>query len=135
MKKKWFLDLDFRWQEMCFYDKNCVKWRNPCYFLYKKSVKPGTMLIETVLSGDSLYQFKFWKHTTELSLPVWFFTWYQTPMHFLVSLLISVFKQKIHDPMVTSIFFQVIIKHFWSYMPGLGVGYNFYNTLFVNICA
>jgi hypothetical protein len=39
--KKWVLDLDFRWQEMCFSDKN--------------RVKLGTVLIETVLSGDYLY--------------------------------------------------------------------------------
>ena len=42
---------------MCFFDKNsvkCVKWRNPCYFLWKKTcIKPGIMLIETVLFGDS----------------------------------------------------------------------------------
>ena len=30
-------------------------WQN-CLFLIKNRVKPGTMLIETVLSGDSLYQ-------------------------------------------------------------------------------
>ena len=50
------LDLGFRWQEMTFSDKNRVKSRNPCYFLSKKiRVKLGTVLIETVLSGDPLY--------------------------------------------------------------------------------
>ena len=38
---------------MTFSDKTRVKSRNPCYFLLKKiRVKPGTVLIETVLSGD-----------------------------------------------------------------------------------
>ena len=33
-----------------------VETRNPCYFLSKKiRVKPRTVLIETVLSGDRLY--------------------------------------------------------------------------------
>ena len=44
---------------MTFSDKNCVKSRNPSYFLTKQiRVKQGTMLIETVLSGDPLY---YWK--------------------------------------------------------------------------
>ena len=55
-RKKWFFNRVFSWQEMCFSDKNSVKWRNLCYFLLKKDrVKPGTVLIETVLSRDCLY--------------------------------------------------------------------------------
>ena len=37
-RQNWLLDVGFRWQEMTFSDKNCVKSRNPCYFLSKKSV-------------------------------------------------------------------------------------------------
>ena len=53
--KNWLLDLGFMWQDVFISDKNRVKCRNPCHFLLKKSVKPGTVLIETVLFGDSLH--------------------------------------------------------------------------------
>ena len=52
------LDVGFRWQEMTFSDKNRVKTEESVLFPFKKShVKPGTVLIETVLSGDPLYFF------------------------------------------------------------------------------
>ena len=46
-------------KNLTFFEENLVKSRNPSYFLTKQiRVKQGTMLIETVLSGDPLY---YWK--------------------------------------------------------------------------
>ena len=54
--QNWLLNMSFRWQEMIFIDKKPCKIEESVVYPFEKiHVKPGTVLIETVLSGDPLY--------------------------------------------------------------------------------